>query len=211
MLEWRIKRKLSPATIRGRFRWIRTDMLQTSGDGGSFGAPRLSAWLGLIGFVAVSGASRASPPDVVAEMRACTTEQNDSRRLACYDHAVGRTPNGPLHTAAPQPQAQAAPTGPAAAALAEQQFGMNPELARKQAGPDAVPRLKEIHARVTALSRQHQGEPVVTLENGQVWKAKPGETGDTLKVGDLVTIWTGAMGSYHLSVGHRSMDVTRVQ
>jgi len=159
----------------------------------------------------MSGALRAGPPDVIAEMRACETEQNDSRRLACYDRALGRTPNEPLHTAAPPPQAQSAAPGPAAAALAEQQFGMNPELARKQAGAEAVPRLKEIHGRVIALSRRHQGEPVVTLDNGQVWEAKQGEMGDTLKVGDVVTIWTGAMGSYHLSVGHRSIGVTRVQ
>jgi hypothetical protein len=186
-------------------------VLQTPKGLRSFAALRLGASLGLVGFAAMSGASRASPPDMVVEMRACATEQDDSRRLVCYDRAVRRTPNAPLNTVAPQPQAQPVAAGPAAVAVAEQQFGMNLQLARKQGGAEAGPRLKDIHARVIAVSRKLHGEPVVTLENGQVWQAAQGEVAAVLKVGDVVTIWAGVLGSYHLSVGHDSMRVTRVQ
>jgi hypothetical protein len=186
-------------------------VLQTPKGRRSFSALRLGASLGLFGFVAMSGASRASPPDIVAEMRACATEQDDTRRLACYDRTLGRTPNEPLNTAAPQAQAQPIAAGPPAVALAEQQFGMNPQLARKQGGPKAGSSLKQIHSPVKAISRKLHGEPVVTLENGQVWEAAQGEVGDVLKVGDVATIWAGAMGAYYLSVGNRSTRVTRVR
>jgi hypothetical protein len=186
-------------------------VLQTPKGRRSFSALRLCASLGLFGFVAMSGASRASPPDIVAEMRACATEQDDTRRLACYDRTLGRTPNEPLNTAAPQAQAQPIAAGPPAVALAEQQFGMNPQLARKQGGPKAGSSLKQIHSPVKAISRKLHGEPVVTLENGQVWEAAQGEVGDVLKVGDVATIWAGAMGAYYLSVGNRSTRVTRVR
>jgi hypothetical protein len=175
-----------------------------------FGSLHLGTSLALAGLL-TSGAARAgAPPDIVAAMRACTTEQDDSRRLACYDHSLGRAPSEPLSSTAPKPQAQPVPTAPAAPALNDQ-FGMNPQVARKQPGASAVPPLKELRARVIAVSRRFRGEPVVTLENGQVWQAADGQVADWLKVGDVVTIWAGAMGSYYMAVRHESVRVSRVQ
>jgi hypothetical protein len=170
----------------------------------------LGTTLGLLGFVATCEVSRADPPDVVAAMRACANEQDDSRRLACYDRSVGRVPVE-RHTAASKPQPPPVPAEPEAVARAEQQFGMNPQLAHQQAGAQAVPQLKELRARVVALSRRPHGEPIVTLENGQVWQAADGEVTDRFKVGDVVTIWTGMMGSYYMAVRHNSVRVTRVR
>jgi hypothetical protein len=171
----------------------------------------LGTTLGLLGFVATCEVSRADPPDVVAAMRACANEQDDSRRLACYDRSVGRIPVEPPHSAASKPQPPPVAAGPEAAALAEQQFGMNPQLARQQAGAQAAPVLKELHARVVALSRKRRGEPIVTLENGQVWEAADGEVMDRLKVGDVVTISPGWLASYVMAVRHESVRVTRVR
>jgi hypothetical protein len=175
-------------------------------------ALRLGATLGLVGFVAMGEASRADPPDVVAGMRACANEQDDSRRLACYDRSVGRIPVEPPHSATSKPQPPPVPAGPEAVALAEQQFGMNSQLGRQQAGAQAVPQLKELRARVVAVTRKQRGEPIVTLENGQVWQAADGEVMDRLKVGDVVTIGTGWLGSYYiLAVRHEGVRVTRVR
>jgi len=178
---------------------------------GGLRALHLGATLGLVGFVAMGEASRADPPDVVAGMRACANEQDDSRRLACYDRSVGRIPLEPHDSAASKPQPPPVLAGPEAVALAEQQFGMNPQLARQQAGAQAMPQLKELRARVVAMSRKPRGEPIVKLENGQVWQAADGEVTDRLKVGDVVTIWTGMMGSYYMAVRHESVRVTRVR
>lgn len=175
-----------------------------------FRALHLGATLGVVGFVAMSDVSRADSPDVVAEMRACATEQDDSRRLACYDRSLGRIQGEPPHTGASKPQPSPGPAGPEAVALAEQQFGMNAQLARQQAGVQTVPQLKELRARVVAVSRKLRGEPIVTLENGQVWQGADGEVMDRLKVGDVVTIWHGTMGSYRMAVGHDSVRVTRM-
>jgi len=178
---------------------------------GGLRSRHLGATLGLVGFVALCQVSRADPPDVVAGMRACANEQDDSRRLACYDRSVGRNPVEPPHSAASKPKPPPVPAGPEAVALAEQQFGMNPQLAQQQAGAQAVPRLKELHARVVAVSRKPRGEPIVKLENGQVWQAADGEVTDRFTIGNVVTIWTGAMGSYYMAVGHYSVRVTRMQ
>jgi hypothetical protein len=75
-----------------------------------------------------------------------------------------------------------------------------------------VPQLKELSARVVAVSRKPRGEPIVTLENGQVWQAADGQVMDRLKVGDVVTIGTGWLGSYYiLAVRHEGIRVTRVK
>jgi hypothetical protein len=176
-----------------------------------FRALHLGATLGVVGFVAMSDVSRADCPDVVAEMHACATEQDDSRRLACYDRCLGHIQAEPPRTAASKPQPTSGPAGPEAVALAEQQFGINAQVARQQAGAQAVPQLKELRGRVVAVSRKLRGEPIVTLDNGQVWQGADGEVMDRLKVGDVVTIWHGAMGSYHMAVGHESVRVTRMR
>ena len=174
-------------------------------------ALHLGATLGLVGFVAISAVSRADPPDIVAGMRACAKEQDDSRRLACYDRSVGRIPVELPQSAVSKPQPPPVPSGPEAAALAEQQFGMNPQLARQQADAPAMRQLKELRARVVAVSRKPRGEPIVTLENGQIWQAADGEVTDRFKVGDVVTIWTGTLGAYYMAVRHDTVRVTRVR
>src|ERR1700739_2559743 len=191
---------------------IRAKAVHTPKGRRGFRAPHLCAGLCLVGCIAMTEVSRAEPSDVVAQMRACATEQDDSRRLACYDRSVGRAPTEPLHTAVSKPLRRSAPRGPEAAALAEQQFGMNAQVARQQAGgAQPTPQLKELHARVVAMSHKRRGEPIVTLENGQVWEAADGEVIDRLKVGDVVTVWLGTLGSYYLALRNESVRVNRVR
>jgi hypothetical protein len=88
---------------------------------------------------------------------------------------------------------------------------MNEELARKLHGAAAPPHLDKLQARVVAVSYKLRGEPVVRLENGQVWEGLEGSRHIELKVGDVVTIWPGLFGSYRLTAGNVVTPVTRVR
>lgn len=154
----------------------------------------------------MSAAARTYAQDLLSEMRACAAEHDDSRRLACYDRSLHRWADRPADRPSPQAQPIAS-----ASAAAERQFGTNEELARKLEGVQAPPRLDKVQARVSAVWRKLRGEPVVKLENGQVWEAAEGEKPIELKAGDLVTIWPGLFGSYRLSAGNAIVRVSRVQ
>jgi hypothetical protein len=88
---------------------------------------------------------------------------------------------------------------------------MSEELARKQSGTPAPPRLEKLQARIAGISRKPRGEPIVRLENGQVWETVDGEGSMELKVGDVVTIWPGLLGAFRLSAGNAIVRVHRVQ
>jgi hypothetical protein len=138
----------------------------------------------------------AADDDLAKRIAACTREQDDTRRLACFDSAAA--------------------TSAVAGAKVDpsQAFGLQgSELARSRddgstnegGAPD------RITAKVTDLDKRPRGELVFTLDNGQVWMQK--EVGGFLpvKVGDTVTVRAGALGSFRLVVGSRATAVTRVQ
>jgi len=132
----------------------------------------------------------AADDDLAQRIAACTREQDDARRLACFDRA-----------AAPKVDAT-------------QTFGVHgSELARNRDDdqPEAESAPKRISATVTGIEKRARGELVVTLDNGQVWAQK--ETGAyfPLKVGDPVSILAGTLGSFRLIAGNRATAVTRVQ
>jgi hypothetical protein len=135
--------------------------------------------------------------DLSKRVAACTREQDDARRLACFDRA-------------------AAPAREVAAEKADatQAFGVHgSELARNQDDGDAKQESapKRITANVAGIDKRPRGELVVTLDNGQVWAQK--ETGAyfPIKVGDPATILAGTLGSYRLVIANRATAVTRVR
>jgi hypothetical protein len=134
--------------------------------------------------------------DELAEsIAACTREQDDAQRLACFDRA-------------------AAPRAAASKVEAAQSFGVQgSELARNREDPKARPETqpKRMSAKVAAIEKRPRGELVVTLDNGQVWAQKDAGAYFPLKVGDPVAILAGTLGSFRLIAGKRATAVTRVQ
>jgi len=150
----------------------------------------LSALLSMVGPVAL-----AADDDLAQRIAACTREQDDAQRLACFDRA-------------------AVPRTAAPSVNSTETFGVHgSELARNRddGKPAAEGPPKRISAKVTAIEKRARGELVVTLDNGQVWAQK--ETGAffPLKVGDPVAILAGTLGSFRLIAGNRATAVTRVQ
>jgi hypothetical protein len=126
---------------------------------------------------------------------ACTREQDDARRLACFDRA-----------AAPVPAADKVDTA--------QAFGVpGSELARNRAADDPKQDTppERLTAKIAAIEKRARGELVVTLDNGQVWAQKEVGAYFPIAVGDPVTILAGTLGSHRLIVGSRATAVTRVR
>jgi hypothetical protein len=119
--------------------------------------------------------------DVLADARACATERDDARRLACYD-------------------AQLRP--PSAGHSADNTFGMTPPLERKQhPESSAAKSIDKLTGRVVSVSHKLRGEAVFDLDNGQVWEQADAESGSRFQLnpGDSVTIKHGTFGSFWLS------------
>jgi hypothetical protein len=137
----------------------------------------------------------ADDDDLAQRIAACTREQDDARRLACFDRAAAPK--------AVPPQVETTDT-----------FGVHgSELARKRedSKPESEAAPKRISATVTAIEKRSRGELVVTLDNGQVWAQKEVSGFFPLKVGDPVAILAGTLGSFRLIAGNRATAVTRVQ
>ena len=139
--------------------------------------------------------ARAADDDLAMRIAACAREQDDARRLACFDRA-------------------AVPKVEAPKADASHAFGVHgSELARNRddsaTRPEPPP--KRISATVTAIDKRARGELVVTLDNGQVWAQKEAGAYFPLKAGDSVAILAGTLGSFRLIAGNRATAVTRVQ
>ena len=133
--------------------------------------------------------------DLSQRIAACTREQDDARRLACFDRA-------------------AAPSADAKLADATQVFGVHgSELARNRDDDDpkqdSTP--KRISATVAGVEKRARGELVVALDNGQVWAQKEAGPYFPIKVGDAVSIIAGTLGSHKLVVASRATAVTRVR
>jgi hypothetical protein len=115
----------------------------------------------------------------------------------------------------PAKAATAAVPGTATASTKSADFGMTPELLRKQqeqAGikvPPAPP--ESLSAKVAKVGTYGAGLLVVTLDNGQVWAQQ--ESGNAqLAVGDAVKISRGMFGALWMDdASHRRTRVKRVQ
>ena len=145
--------------------------------------------------IVIAPAALAADDDLAQRIAECTHEQDDARRLACFDRVAAP------RTAAPKVNAT-------------ETFGVQgSELARNRddGKPEAEGPPKRISAKVTAIEKRARGELVVTLDNGQVWAQKDVGSYFPLKVGDPVAILAGTLGSFRLIAGKRATAVTRVQ
>jgi hypothetical protein len=133
-------------------------------------------------------------PETGQALGICLAENEDSRRLACYDAALKR------------------PAGHRTNTTREQRFGLSAAQVVQREHITAPPR--DLTAKVVAVGRGSGGALTVTLENGQIW-AQQNADGQELMigVGDSATVSHELMGGYLLTSsagGHRSMRVRRV-
>jgi hypothetical protein len=166
----------------------------------------------------------AAAEEIPARLRACTSEQDDARRLSCYDREMGHTPPpaasagaAPATTLPAPPAPPVATTAPVVApapASTEDSFGYRGTIARKEMDRqrEAEEATEELVANVKEMGALPRGERVITLDNGQVWVQKGQEKVVRLKVGDQVTIRRASFGSFMLSPpSGQAIRVTRVQ
>lgn len=157
-----------------------------------------------------SSALLAAAADPLSSMRACATQTDDARRLACYDAAMRG------ESSAPAAVASSTTAAAVVAPTAEEKFGYRGDVAREQLEQEEKnaesAQLEQLIARVKAVSWQPLGEFVITLDNDQVWAQKRPESAVKPKVGDSITIKPAAMGSFLLvTKSGRSTRVARVK
>ena len=125
---------------------------------------------------------------VIDRMRACASEADEAKRLACYDLHIGRSKG-----------------------RQNEDLGVTGELLRqkqKQAGITAATPA-DVTAKVATLANRGSGKFVVTLDNGQVWAQQ--EAPDfTLQVGDVITLRRGVLGALWM-VSPSGREQVRVQ
>jgi hypothetical protein len=166
--------------------------------------------------LSLSSRGVASEDDMLERMRACKTQPDDARRLACYDSALGVGSDAAISTAtsptAPQnvPASRPAPTRATDERSAVERFGYRGDIAREEQASHRE--LETLQARIAALEWLPRGEFVITLDNGQVWRQKTKQSIGSLEPGDQVTIRAGSLGSFRLSgSSNRSTQVQRVK
>lgn len=147
-------------------------------------------------------ASLAGPaPHVPEVLRACVSQKEDSKRLACYDREIAQLDR----------QAEVAISPPAAAVVApEAGFGLRRDVPAKEEEEERR-KLEQVQGKITNIVSRPRGERVLTLDNSQVWVQKSVDLGIRLKVGDDVTIKRGTFGAFLLFASGRSTLVARVQ
>lgn len=153
--------------------------------------------------LAIPAAMAAEDPG--ATLRACRSEADDAKRLACYDREVDRP-----GTLAASPGA-----APAAPALTpEERFGRTGAMNREQTErrKDEPRQLGTLNATVTEIWTRADGLMVLTLDNGQIWRQIRPDSLFRLKAGEKVKIQPAALGSFLLSgPTKRSTRVSRVK
>jgi hypothetical protein len=159
------------------------------------------------------GAEAAAAQGLPESVRACASETDYARRLACYDrefaHTDARSAPLPPERSAPLPAERSAPlpaerSAPLPAekngkAPPEEKFGYRGSIAREEldqrAAADAG--VDRLEATVAEISSRGRGQFVVTLDNGQVWAQKTADS-MRLKIGDRVVIRKASLGSFLL-------------
>jgi hypothetical protein len=187
--------------------------------------------------LAVAAWPASAAEDVSEALRACRTEADDARRLACYDRVSGHAqpqpstaaaapkssapppaaaPKSAPASAAPSPVAPAAAATVAtpAAATAEEKFGRERAMAAEEEKrkSDESRELGELSALVTGIDTRIDGLMTITLDNGQVWRQNTPDSKFRLKTGDHVRIQPGSLKSFIMSgPSKHSTRVTRVK
>ena len=139
------------------------------------------------------GAATASADD-------CRDIENDAERLACYDRLA--TPEEE-----PTPQAStasAANAGDEASAQvgAEPAEAARPGLFRRVLGGVKLPKPKPVNVvasgKIVRVRELARGNFELELEDGQVWRENERELRTNYRVGDMVVISSGMLGTFNL-------------
>ena len=132
----------------------------------------------------------------------CQAIEDDADRLACYDRLAtpeaesSRAPQAPTaaHTAA-DASAEAAADGEAAGAA-------RPGLFRRVLGGIKLPKPKPVNvvasAKIVRVRELARGNFELELANGQVWRENERELRTNYRVGDMVVVSTGMLGTFNL-------------
>jgi len=158
-----------------------------------------AVWPLLFLAVALPAMAQETP---VQTVYACTAVTGTAERLACFDAAVAALKQA-------QKNGDVAITTKVQAREAERQaFG----LAAKPA-PVAVETPDTLTLAVTSITKAANGDPLYTMENGQVWRQTDGQApviGG--KAPGTAQIRKAALGSFMLKLGGRTaVRVTRVK
>ena len=184
---------------------------------------------------AVAAVPSFASEDFGESLRACRSQADDARRLACYDRVAGRAesaaaaqaaaPGASQPAAAPKPApvaaapsaaapAAAATAAAPAASTAEDKFGRERAMAAEEERrkTEESRELGELSALVTEIDVRMDGLMTITLDNGQVWRQNTPDSKFRLKTGDRVRIQPGSLKSFILSgPSNRSTRVSRVK
>lgn len=163
----------------------------------------------------VLAAALAAQPSIDS-LYSCTTIEDDSSRLACYDALLGRH-RGAVAKAPPAAQDKAvhaeSGTPPAAAATEhavadEKDFGLSAEQReRRDAAAGKPPKPDQIRARVVSSRVTRSGRQVVTLDNGQQWIEVEPSRYPPFREGDEIRIRKAALGSFLASGPHSGTGI----
>lgn len=133
--------------------------------------------LGLLLAGAAAWAASAGASALPDSLQACKKEQDDSRRLACYDREMTQL-----------------------AATPDKSIGLSPEQQRKLEPPEAraAPKPEVLSSVMSAITQRADGRMVFTLANREIWVQGEAWERFDVRVGDAVTIKPGLLGSFHL-------------
>jgi hypothetical protein len=145
----------------------------------------------------------APPGGNAADWRDCRAIADDAARLACYDRlaseAAGAPESGPVDDVAARADAAQSPSPAGPPPTPEDLFGRDAvaaeQIVRETAG---IGRLDAMTGRVAELRRDPEGNLLLTLEGGQVWRQVDGPA-PRLAIGDDIRIRRAAFGSYLLA------------
>ena len=132
------------------------------------------------GLLLAGAAAWAAPAGAVAlpdALQACKKEQDNSRRLACYDRAMAQLATAP-----------------------DKSIGLSPEQQRKLEPPETrtTPKPDVVSSIMSAVTQRGDGRMVFSLANGEVWVQGEAWERFDVRVGDTVQIKPGLLGSFHL-------------
>ncbi len=133
------------------------------------------------------------------QLLACAGKVSDAERLACYDTAMAalsadaRRLSEAREVEAKAAREAAAASAAAAAAAAEAE--RKAAFGKPAASADEV---QEIEAAISEILRTSTGGAVFILDNGQMWRQVDGYNLPNARVGTMVTVKRGALGSFRL-------------
>jgi hypothetical protein len=140
-------------------------------------------------------AALSADDDLAQRIAACTREQDDARRLACFDRAAAPKAAAAPAVNATNHSAFSAASSRAAATMASSSPRDRRNESARRLRPSRSGRAASWSSRwTTARSGRRR--------NGAYFP---------LKVGDPVSILAGTLGSFRLIAGNRATAVTRVQ